>query len=457
MDNNKEKKSLGLAIKPVFNKRGFKIKIFNKKNYYVQYPAGIFEKYSDKNFLTDNFIYARTVTLSIAQNKALHYHTGRPFLKDFIDWGIKQDFGRLSDKTNISSKELRRRFLEKKITFENKPISKLNKTNNHSAKNAVLALSFGKDSLLTYGLIKEIGLNYYLSSDLDEQNFTPNQWRRRLKIINLFKRREKENLLCFHDNVDTLHFNKEDIAKPIEELENTNGMLSFALELMPIAYKVKAKYIIFGNERDVSEYYFNSAGDKSYMAFDQSQIYTKKLNQSLARAGGEIRIASLIEPLYNLAEIKILNSRYPHLLKYIMSCYPNAASPNHWCHHCPICAEMFLLLAAVGGNPTDVGLTGNLFTRKEKEYYSLFDKKISRTNGKSDVEKGELLAFLLAYRQGWRGYLIDLFKEKYLKEAVRREKELRCRVFGIHESVNLPHEYGGKILKIFKQELNNLS
>ena len=36
----------------------------------------------------------------------------------------------------------------------------------------------------------------------------------------------------------------------------------------------------------------------------------------------------------------------------------------------------------------------------------------------------QLLAFYLAYRNKAKGYLIDLFKKKYLKQAKQREDEL---------------------------------
>jgi len=68
----------------------------------------------------------------------------------------------------------------------------------------------------------------------------------------------------------------------------------------------------------------------------------------------------------------------------------------------------------------------------------------------------QLLAFFLAYKNGKKGELIDLFKSLYLKEAEKREKELKEEYFGIHSTKTLPKELKDKLLNIYKEELKNL-
>jgi len=65
----------------------------------------------------------------------------------------------------------------------------------------------------------------------------------------------------------------------------------------------------------------------------------------------------------------------------------------------------------------------------------------------------QLLAFYLAYKQGYKGELIDLFTKLYLKEAEKREKELREDYFGIHSTKTLPKELKDKLLNIYQEEL----
>lgn len=449
-----------LEISAKINQQGFDIKVFDNQKCYVKYPSDIFNKFPDKDFLIDNFVYARTRTLPLAKSRTLVYKTVKPYLKNFIDWGIKSDLGRIADISKMLTAKLIERFSNKDVLFENKTVNKqLKSFINLKSDKALLALSFGKDSLLSYGLGREIGLICETAIDLDRENYTARAWQQRMKIIKSFIQQEQQTLVGFRDNIDIIHSNKREIKHHIEELEDLNGMLAFTLELMPIAYQAKAKYLIFGNERNFNDFYYNHDGVKSYLSFDQSTGYTKRLNKLLNNlTNGNLQVISLVEPLYNLAEMKILYNRYPGLLAYVMSCYPKKESIDRWCKNCAICAEIFLYTTAVGGDPTKIGIKEKMFSRKDSRLYSLLAKKISRPYEKlSQIRDEQLLSFLLAYRNGWRGYLIDLFKTKYLPEAIKREKELRHKFFGIHQAVNMPLEYKAKILKIYQEELRGLN
>jgi len=122
-----------------------------------------------------------------------------------------------------------------------------------------------------------------------------------------------------------------------------------------------------------------------------------------------------------------------------------------------MCAKAFLYSAAVGNDPKKIGFKKNLFEKKYQELYPLFVQKITRPYEKPPQVKAEqLLAFLLAYRHGWQGSLIELFKQKYLQPAIRQEKSLRQKFFGIHPAPNLPPRLKSRLLPIFRQELKNL-
>ncbi|MCX6785369.1 MAG: hypothetical protein NTZ18_00775 [Candidatus Komeilibacteria bacterium] len=452
-----------LAIKFKLEANGFQVKVFSGKKYFIKYPPDIFSHFPEKGkkFLLANFIYARTRSLALQADYFLNYQTAKPYLKNFIDWGITGDLGRIADLNDLPTEALLKKFRssQNNLAFAaGQSVSRLPIFNRSLANQAIVAMSFGKDSLLSYGLAKEIGLKLTLAADLDKQNYTATAWQHRTAIFNSFQLQEQQKLHGFYDNVDTLLVNHR-IAKPLDDLEGLNGMLAFYLEFMPMAYHFRTQYLIFGNEQNLNDCYINKSGYKSYPSFDQSSAYVKKFNQHLGKlTGNKLQIVSLVEPLYNLAEMKILFGRYPHLAKYIMSCYPRQIYPGRWCHHCAMCAKAFLYAAASGGDPKTMKMARPMFSAKDREFYPLFAKTITRPYEKPvAVREEQLLAFLLAYQNGWRGYLMDLFAKKYLAAAKRKEKFLRQKFFGLHPAPNLPVNIKNKVLTIYHQELDNLA
>ena len=62
----------------------------------------------------------------------------------------------------------------------------------------------------------------------------------------------------------------------------------------------------------------------------------------------------------------------------------------------------------------------------------------------------------MAYKKGVSGYLIDKFKRKYLSEAKRRKEELIKKFLSVYPN-ELPLKLKDRVLKIYKEELRDLS
>ena len=446
----------------------FEIKIDSHK-YSVKYPKNIFS-YLDqqtKDVLLANFIYTRTAPLTL-NNNLLFFHMPRPLLKEFVDYGVKKDLPRIKEliRANQAYQNSNYNFSTSSKTFfvKDKHTNKVKPNKKTSKDKAILSLSFGKDSLLSYGLAEEIGLNISLAFVNDMEKYNGNEFKIKKEIMRKFLTKEKKEIFFIQDNTDNIFRHQEITGQEIMELDMTNAMLSFALELVPLAYQKQARYIIFGNEKDMSDYFLNNEGKKVYHACDQSSEYMAKKNHYLARLSDKnLRVISLIEPLYNLAEMKIIAQRYPRLLPYTMSCNSDKLTSEKWCGQCEVCAEMYLYATASFGEPEKIGLYKNYFDKKYQNLFPIFSGRMSniefyeKYREAPQVRDEHLLAFLLAYRRGFKGDLIDLFKNKYLKESLRREKELYKRFFGIHHSASLPDNLKEKVVKIFKQELINYS
>ena len=448
-----------LRISSDLFKNGFNINIFGSQNFSVKYNQKIFSNlpHEAQKTLSANFIYSRTAPLGLANKKRLVYQMSKPLVKAMADYGLKNDLPRIAFSNQMKVRDLNKSFENRQIQFEKSGQGKqLLPPKKLSSKKSILAMSFGKDSLLSYGLAKEIGSDCQLAyvNEMESHYHIENEHKR--KIIKDFCLEQKEKIEYLEDNVDSIFF-QNNITGKLKEFDNSNGMLAFSLELLPIAYYYRAKYLILGNEKNFDDY-FRYQRIKAYPSFDQSSFYAQKLNQALSKlTGGNYQTISLVAPLYNLAEMKILYNRYPDLLKYVMSCDLDMTTSDKWCNQCPMCANAYLYSAAVGGNPAQIGLKQKLFESKCLSLYPLLERHQTRAyEMPSQVREEQLLAFLLAYKQGWRGPLMDLFKQKYLNEAKRKEKKLRYKFFKIYSMNNIPKAFRAKLFNIFSGELKQL-
>lgn len=448
-----------LVVSHKLKKNGFRVRLSDPGTFSVNYPSKFLEnlKTSTQHTLINNFIYCRTRPLSLYFPNLL-FQGQKPQFKNLIDYGIREDLPRVCFWGKKSTKELLKKFNKSKSEFNNQLASeKMPPSRRCSNKKTILSMSFGKDSLLSYALAQEIGLEMELAFVNDMAKYNPRELKIKKKIIKEFSKEQKKKIYYIEDDSDNIYRNKK--SEMIPDLDGTNAMLAFALELIPLAYHFRAKYIMFGNEKNLDDYYINREKFKVYPSFDQSISFMEKENRYLKRmTGGNIQVISLIKPLYNFAEVKILYSRYPHLLKYLMSCASKKLSHDKWCYGCVACAWAFLYAKALGHDPKVAGINKNLFEGKYRRFFALFSNKSRQLYEKPpQVREEQLLAFLLAFRNGVKGELIDLFKKNYLKEAEEREKELRQKFFGIHSVAGIPKQYQNKLLKIFREELEHLT
>jgi len=434
----------------------FQVIVNDKYHYSVNYPHHVWAVFNNKANLASNYTYARLAPLPLAVKKQVIYNFGQSALYKIITSGVLGDLGRISFVNKIKVASLIAGFKKRQEKFvqpsDKQKILPHKKT---SPAKMILALSFGKDSLLSYALLKELNYDFQIMNvnEMEKEYRAENQYKR--EIIAAFLKEQKEKIITIEDDVDSIYYNDK-LGIKIEEFDNANGMLAFALEVMPLNYYYGAKYLVLGNERNFVDTWVQD-GYRSHPSFDQTPQYAQRLNYYLKNlTNSNYQVISLIEPLYNLAEMKILNSRYPHLLKYMMSCSVEKNARDKWCYECPMCAKSFLYTIAVGGDLKKIGFSQDLLAKRYKNLYPIFATRISRANEMpSAVKEEELLAFLLAHHQGWRGDLMNDFKRRYLKEAIKNEKKWRAKFFKVHPAVNIPAKVKGKLLNIFHQELKS--
>lgn len=424
---------------------------FKKKKFSLKYPNDIWKRYPYKDVLFDNIAYLLSICVPlVARAKEVNYNTGFPLIKKDIDKIVIENLrGVTEEYKREKPSELIKNFKEIKYNFNGgvkQPDYKLNPD-----ERANVALSCGKDSLLSLGVCHEIGLNPVITYINDTVSPTEN----RIKL-DFFKKIAKE--LKLDNNIVTNQVEKlndfEFWNKPETCIGYSHLLSSFCLLSLPICYDYNAKYTVLGNEQDMEFQFVNKEGEKVYASFEQSIEGMKVLNKMVS-GFGDHQVISVIKPLVDIALVKVLHKRYSNLGKYQVSCPCLDATNNpRWCQEDSTCTLQYLFYKAHGIDVKKNGFSKNLFDKKYKDYFALFNgKKVDVYNRNEEAKEQDLIAFYLAYKNKAKGYLVDLFKKKFLDEAKEKEDLLYKKFFKIYPS-SMPSKIKQEVVSIYKEELN---
>ncbi|MBN1157038.1 hypothetical protein JXA85_05445, partial [Candidatus Woesearchaeota archaeon] len=354
---------------------------------------------------------------------------------------------------NESTDSVVKRFKRIEYFFYDNKVKSPRYRENLSEK-AVIPFSCGKDSLLTLAVSNETGLNpaaVYINDTV-----SPSENRIKLEHTKKVCKEHNIPLVQIRNEVEQLN-DFETWGKNETCLGYTHMLTGFSFISLPLMHFYNARYFIPGNEQDMNFSYVNKDGVKTYPSYDQTTIWMKKQDSMINKMIGG-KVISLIEPLTNPAIVKILNSRYPDFAKYEVSCdCLDASDEKRWCHNCSKCARLSLLMLAFGFDIGNVGLKRKLLDKKHKKLYTLFDGNEVDCYEKSIESKEEqLLAFYMAYRNKTKGYLIDLFKERFLDTAKEKEDYLYKKFFKIYKSKTMTEKIEKKFISIYREELSGL-
>lgn len=422
-----------------------------KRHFGITYPNKIWSNYPQKSrrSLLDNFAFVSTCHLPFqnSQISDIYYNGRRPLAEASYLRNLFYSIPFDSFMNGHRSYDLYRQLINTQFHFrkERKLITLPAGKIKLNPKKAVLPFTFGKDSLLTYALCRELGIATRLLFIVEPKELYAGKHKE--EVLKQFKAE-------FHQTVDF-------IDNPIGELRDEsagNGWLgwellltSFTLIGLPFAYSDFAKYIFYANEASCNELTASPEGFILNPVFEQSEVWTRE--QTLIAqtvSGQDIKVASLIGQIHEIAIIKILHRVYPEIGKYQISCFADRpeARNKRWCAACSKCARNYIFLLANGIDPKAVGFEDNMLGAEFRRYYSIFLNGKGGQEGYDATELGrdeQLLAFLLAFQKGARGPLIDLFKKDHLKKVVKKEKSLRSKYFSLHPSGVLPDEYSQTI------------
>ena len=439
---------------------GIQLKV-NDKTLSLHYPPGIWQRFPKihKKILAQNITYGFTFHLPylFSTLKKMSYNIPVPLSESFLfkafSLSLPSTAIMQSHKDKRVTSNLLRRLFDVDYTFSNKKTDIPPYNRSSLSDHAIMPFTFGKDSLLTFALARELGLTVY-PVFISEPDYPYEVVIK--KLLSVPFRKEFKIKLNFLKN--TLGVLREPSGWFGWELQLTH----YSLMLLPYVYARRAGYILFSNEQSCDDTIVDPDGFRCNPVYEQSHEWLLQNSLMTSIIGGNsLSIGTLLEPLYELAIEKILHHRYPEIAKYQSSCdlEYSPVSDSRWCERCSKCGRIFAFLCALGVDPKTVGFKHFLFAAKYRNLYSLFSSRKIKEYGYDQSEAGkdeQIFAFFLSYKRGIKGPLINEFVKHYLRYATKNERAFRKRFFGIHSTKTIPKAFKAKVLRIYRQELADL-
>jgi len=255
------------------------------------------------------------------------------------------------------------KYLQASMDFPNEMKQRLHWRLDVTDETACAVLSSGgKDSLLTYGLMNEIGYSAHpvfvnesgrhwftaLNAYRYFKDHIPNTarvWVNSDRIFNWMLRR----MLFIRQNFANMRSDEYPIR--------LWTVAVFLFGVLPIARKRGVGSILIGDEYDTTRRVSYKGIPHYDGLFDQSRYFDNALSRYFLRKGWSINQFSILRPLGELLIEKILTVRYPHLQKHQVSCHAahKVGDRIRPCGSCEKCRRIVGMLTALGEDPEHCG------------------------------------------------------------------------------------------------------
>ena len=222
--------------------------------------------------------------------------------------------------------------------------------------------SGGKDSLLSYSLLKELGYETHPIF----VNESGRHWFTALNAYRYFKNQYNETARVWTNSdrifawmLRHLPFIKTNFSQ-IRSDEYPIRLWTVAVFLfgvLPILRKRGIRHLIIGDEFDTTRY-VNFKGIPHYDGlFDQSRYFDNDMTRFFIQKDWNIRQFSILRPLSEMLIQKILATRYHDHLKQQMSCHAAHIQGDrvYPCGYCEKCRRIVGMLKAIDIDPSNCG------------------------------------------------------------------------------------------------------
>lgn len=260
--------------------------------------------------------------------------------------------------------EKRENYLQSELIFPNHSKINTEKQIQPDKQKIAILSSGGKDSLVSYGLLNELGYDTYPIFI----NESGRHWYTALNAFRYFRenipntRRVWTNCdRIFNWMLRQLSFIRKDYNS-IRSDEYPVRLWTVAVFLfgaLPHLHKSKVGSLVIGDEFDTTRR-TNFKGITHYDGlYDQSRYFDNALTRYFFRKKWQVSQFSILRPISELLIEKILVERYPDLQKNQVSCHAAHIDGDHVypCGNCEKCRRIIGMLSAIGADPKNCGYT----------------------------------------------------------------------------------------------------
>lgn len=233
-------------------------------------------------------------------------------------------------------------------------------------RNAIAVLSSGgKESLLSYGLLREIGLDVH-SLFVNESG---RHWYTALNGYRFLDRVDPERTGRVWTSADRV-FNWMARRLPIVRRDYARvrsddypirlwTVAVFLFGALPLLRARGVGRIVIGDEFDTTRIASHEGITHYDGLYDQSRFFDNALSAYFRRKRWNVAQFSILRPLSELLVEKMLVERYPELQAQQVSCHAASVKGDraYPCGRCEKCRRVVSMLVAVGGDPARCGYT----------------------------------------------------------------------------------------------------
>ena len=237
-----------------------------------------------------------------------------------------------------------------------------------TSRNRIAVLSSGgKESLLSYGLLRELGYETH-SLFVNESG---RHWYTALNGYRHLNATDPEGTVRIWTNADRV-FNWMLRRLPIVRQDYHRiradeypirlwTVAVFLFGALPVMRKRGIARIVIGDEFDTTRQVKYEGISHYDGLYDQSRFFDNALSLYYRRKRWGVSQFSLLRPLSELLVEKILVERYPDLQRHQVSCHAASVKEERAvpCGRCEKCRRVVAMLVAVGGDPTRCGYTAD--------------------------------------------------------------------------------------------------
>ncbi len=268
----------------------------------------------------------------------------------------------LSSAANLSAVK-RESYLQSMISFEGRSSDKQAQWAVDKSRYAILS-SGGKDSLLSFGLIKEVGREVHPIFI----NESGRHWFTALNAFRYFNNRFPETTKVWTNSdrmfswmLRHLPFIRPNFAslRSDEYPIRLWTVAVFLLGALPLLRKRSIGRLILGDEFDTTSRRSHQGITHYDGLYDQSRYFDNALTRYYIQKGWNITQFSILRPLSEILIEKILVKRYPDLQRNQMSCHATHIEGKRVfpCGRCEKCRRIVGMLVALDADSTHCGYT----------------------------------------------------------------------------------------------------